>query len=330
VSKQSSSRPVKSWAVGCEDYLAHVAKIKTDFKDVLETDAAGAKPTISAAPTPSAAAPTLFGSLATPTPMKDAPLFGAFAAAKKDDDASKPAPATPSLFSLGGGAAKASTAPSTAAPSLFPAAASNPFGGGGGGGGAGASTPSLFTPAPSGGGAGAGAAPPTFGGFGIPPATGGTPVGGGDGDDDDEPARPPSPSVAAKEKTEDDTEDTLLKVKCKFFTKKDAADAWGDHGVNHLEFLKEKVAVDGVKRARVVCRNSIGKAVMNAGVYANMGVQVVEKKAPDGSVKKNGIIVQLFNAVEESAKTITLFRLGKEDDVVALKKLFEQSVAEMK
>jgi hypothetical protein len=56
----------------------------------------------------------------------------------------------------------------------------------------------------------------------------------------------------------------------------------------------------------------------------------VEKKAPDGSVKKNGIIVQLFNAVEESAKTITLFRLGKEDDVVALKKLFEQSVAEMK
>lgn len=100
--------------------------------------------------------------------------------------------------------------------------------------------------------------------------------------------------------------------------------------MNHLEFLKEKVAVDGVKRARVVCRNSIGKAVMNAGVYANMGVQVVEKKAPDGSVKKNGIIVQLFNAVEESAKTITLFRLGKEDDVVALKKLFEQSVAEMK
>lgn len=27
---------------------------------------------------------------------------------------------------------------------------------------------------------------------------------------------------------------------------------------------------DGVRRSRVLCRNSIGKAVMNAGVYTGM------------------------------------------------------------
>lgn len=85
----------------------------------------------------------------------------------------------------------------------------------------------------------------------------------------------------------------------------------------------------GVMRARVVCRNSIGKAVMNAGLYANMTVQITDKKAPDGSSKKSGIIVNLFNALEDSAKTITLIRLGKEEDVLNLQKLFEDNVRAM-
>jgi hypothetical protein len=63
---------------------------------------------------------------------------------------------------------------------------------------------------------------------------------------------------------------------------------------------------------------------MNAGLYANMSVQVVEKNG-----KKNGVIVNLFNAVEDSAKTITLIRLGKEEDVLALQKPFEDNVAAM-
>ena len=114
-----------------------------------------------------------------------------------------------------------------------------------------------------------------------------------------------------------------------------------------------------IRRSRIVCRNSIGKAVMNAGLYAQMSVQVIDKKSPDGSVKKTGIIVNLFNAVrvnalnflmttlpvskyfhvvklkrfflqvEDSVKQITLIRLGKEADVESLKNLFEKNVAEM-
>ena len=37
VNDQSGKRPIKSWAAGCQDYLKHIAQIKTDFKDVLET-----------------------------------------------------------------------------------------------------------------------------------------------------------------------------------------------------------------------------------------------------------------------------------------------------
>ena len=163
----------------------------------------------------------------------------------------------------------------------------------------------------------------------LPPAT---PAGANDEEEDEEAQRPPSPSYQEKVKSDDDLEETLLKVKCKFFTKKDAKDPWADHGVNHLEFLREKNAGDGeggVKRSRVVCRNSIGKAVMNAGLYANMSVQVVDKKMPDGSTKKNGIIVNLFNAVEENSKTITLIRLGKEEVVLNLQKLFEDNIEAM-
>jgi len=167
---------------------------------------------------------------------------------------------------------------------------------------------------------------PSSSSFMPPPTTpGGGAEGGGDGDDD-EPQRPPSPSYKEKVADESDHEVVLLKVKCKFFTKKENNDPWADHGVNYLEFLKEKVPGEGmtVKRSRIVCRNSIGKAVMNAGLYANMSVQVAAgKAAPDGSTKKAGIIVNLHNAVEDNVRTITLIRMGREEDVDALKNLIE-------
>ena len=153
---------------------------------------------------------------------------------------------------------------------------------------------------------------------------------GGGEDDDEEEQRPPSPSVKETERGEDDAEESLLKCECKYFAKAAVADAWGDRGKNTLEFLREKEASsNGVHRSRIVLRTSIGKAVLNAGLYKNMSVQVTEKKNPDGSMKKNGIIVQLFNAVEDSAKTIVLLRFAKEETVLQLQKLLEENVKAM-
>ena len=165
------------------------------------------------------------------------------------------------------------------------------------------------------------------GGFGGAPAP--AAAGGGE-DDDEEEQRPPSPSVKETERGEDDAEESLLKCECKYFAKAAVADAWGDRGKNTLEFLREKEASsNGVHRSRIVLRTSIGKAVLNAGLYKNMSVQVTEKKNPDGSMKKNGIIVQLFNAVEDSAKTIVLLRFAKEETVLQLQKLLEENVKAM-
>ena len=307
VQSQIGSRPVKSWAAGCQDYLKHIAQIKADFKDVLEAAPGVAKPAA-----PSAPAPLFGGAGAIPagTPMKENPLFAAPSPATGDK------PAAPPLFAGFGGTSAATAAPAAAAPSLFPNAASNPFSGG-----SAAPPPSLFggsAPAPAVGG---------FGGFGGAPAP--AAAGGGE-DDDEEEQRPPSPSVKETERGEDDAEESLLKCECKYFAKAAVADAWGDRGKNTLEFLREKEASsNGVHRSRLVLRTSIGKAVLNAGLYKNMSVQVTEKKNPDGSMKKNGIIVQLFNAVEDSAKTIVLLRFAKEETVLQLQKLLEENVKAM-
>ena len=306
VNDQSGKRPVKSWAAGCQDYLKHIAQIKNDFKDVLETAGDASK---SSGSTPMLGSP---GDIPAGTPMKANPLFGA--AATTPPKAAEPA--APSLF--GGFGASTAAAPVAVAEksSLFPNAASNPFGGG-----AAAPAPSLFG-AP-------GAPPPAFGGFGgfggAPISV--TPAAPADGEDDDEDvARPPSPSFKEKERGDEDDEECLLKAKVKFFTKKEAADAWGDRGVNNLEFLKAKAAVSGVHKCRVLIRNSIGKAVMNAGVYASMRVQATEKKLPDGSTKQNGIIVNFFNAAEENEKTITLIRMPEAEK---LHKLLEENAKAM-
>ena len=56
--------------------------------------------------------------------------------------------------------------------------------------------------------------------------------------------------------------------------------AWGDSGKNTLEFLEKEASSNGVHRSRIVLRTSIGKAVLNAGLYKNMSVQVTERKTP--------------------------------------------------
>ena len=309
VNDQSGKRPMKSWAAGCQDYLKHIAQIKTDFKDVLETAGDASKPSGS---TP------MFGGLGgipAGTPMKANPLFGA-APTPTPPKAAEPAAPPPSLFGGFGASTAAAPAPAAEKPSLFPNAASNPFGGG-----AAAPAPSLFG-AP-------GAPPPAFGGFG---GFGGAPISvtpaapAGGEDDEEEEARPPSPSFKEKECSDEDDEECLLKAKAKFFTKKEAADAWGDRGVNNLEFMKAKEAVGGVRKCRVLIRNSIGKAVMNAGVYASMRVQATEKKLPDGSTKQNGVIVNFFNAAEENEKTITLIRMPEAEK---LQKLLEENAKAM-
>ena len=88
VNDQSGKRPIKSWAAGCQDYLKHIAQIKTDFKDVLETAEDASKPSGS---TSMLGGP---GGIPAGTPMKANPLFGA--ATPTPPKAAEPA--APSLF----------------------------------------------------------------------------------------------------------------------------------------------------------------------------------------------------------------------------------------
>lgn len=180
---------------------------------------------------------------------------------------------------------------------------------------------SLFPPAAPGGG--------LFGNLGGVAPGGAAPTAAAaaataEDEDEDEPPRPSSPSYQANEATEDDNETVLLRVgKVKFHTKKDAADKnWADRGVNSFEFRREKTSgADGKHRCRVLMRNQIGKAVLNAGVYKGLSAQLTEKKQKDGSTIKNGLIATLFNAEEENTKTMVYLRFGKESDAVELQKL---------
>ena len=148
--------------------------------------------------------------------------------------------------------------------------------------------------------------------------------------DRDEPARPSSPSYQANEAVEDEKEVVLLRVgKVKFHTKKDAGDKnWADRGVNSFEFRREKAPSEGdVKRCRLLMRNTIGKAVLNAGLYPKMSSQLTEKKMKDGSAVQNGLIATVFNAEEENQKVMVYLRFGKESDAKELHKLISENVA---
>lgn len=197
----------------------------------------------------------------------------------------------------------------TAPGSIFGTLPTAPGGGSGSG--------SLFPPAASGGG--------LFGNLGgVAPGAGAAAAAAAEDEDEDEPPRPSSPSYQANQATEDENETVLLRVgKVKFHTKKDAADKnWADRGVNSFEFRREKASgADGKHRCRVLMRNQIGKAVLNAGVYKGLSAQLTEKKQKDGSTIKNGLIATLFNAEEENAKTMVYLRFGKESDAVELQKL---------
>ena len=203
----------------------------------------------------------------------------------------------------------------------------NPFGGG-----AVAAVPaagSIFGSLPTAPGSTFGA--PCGGGGGL--FGGGTAPGAGtaaDDEDEDEPARPSSPSYQANEAVEDEKEVVLLRVgKVKFHTKKDAGDKnWADRGVNSFEFRREKAPSEGdVKRCRLLMRNTIGKAVLNAGLYPKMSSQLTEKKMKDGSAVQNGLIATVFNAEEENQKVMVYLRFGKESDAKELHKLISENVA---
>lgn len=261
-------------------------KIKTrtqrDFADVLETD-----------DEPTATTTTTTKSATTkPAAIPASNPFGG-------PSAPAVAPAAGSIFG------SLPTAPG----SIFGTLPTAPGGGSGSG--------SLFPPAASGGG--------LFGNLGgVAPGAGAAVAAAAEDEDEDEPPRPSSPSYQANQATEDDNETVLLRVgKVKFHTKKDAADKnWADRGVNSFEFRREKASgADGKHRCRVLMRNQIGKAVLNAGVYKGLSAQLTEKKQKDGSTIKNGLIATLFNAEEENAKTMVYLRFGKESDAVELQKL---------
>ena len=82
-----------------------------------------------------------------------------------------------------------------------------------------------------------------------------------------------------------------------------------------------------MKRCRLLMRNTIGKAVLNAGLYPKMSSQLTEKKMKDGSAVQNGLIATVFNAEEENQKVMVYLRFGKESDAKELHKLISENVA---
>ena len=201
-------------------------------------------------------------------------------------------------------------------------AKSNPFAAGGGSGGA----PSLFPPV---GGAKSASnnpfAPSTtaFGGGGGSTALPKFPAGGAaaqqakEEENDEEPERPPSPSTAEATGEDDNEFVDMEKQKVKLYVKKEASEPWADRGVNRLQFRREKEGAKGA--CRILMRTSIGKAVINANLYDNMSVTFAEQKdKKDGSMKKTGVILTIFNACENSEKQIVLLKLGSQEAVEEL------------
>lgn len=201
-------------------------------------------------------------------------------------------------------------------------AKSNPFAVGGSGGGA----PSLFPPV---GGAKSASnnpfAPSTtaFGGGGGSTAFPKFPAGGAaaqqakEEENDEEPERPPSPSTVEATGEDDNEFVDMEKQKVKLYVKKEASEPWADRGVNRLQFRREKEGAKGA--CRILMRTSIGKAVINANLYDNMSVTFAEQKdKKDGSMKKTGVILTIFNACENSEKQIVLLKLGSQEAVEEL------------
>ena len=141
-----------------------------------------------------------------------------------------------------------------------------------------------------------------------------------DGGDDEEPERPPSPSTLETNNCEDEKEFVdMEKLKVKLYVKKNVADPWSDRGVNKLQFRREK---EGSGTCRILMRTSIGKAVLNANMYENVSVSFAEQKDKrDGSIKKIGVILTIFNACENNEKQIIFLKLGSTDAVEELQRL---------
>ena len=136
-------------------------------------------------------------------------------------------------------------------------------------------------------------------------------------EDDEEPERPPSPSTAEATGEDDKEFVDMEKQKVKLYVKKEASEPWADRGVNRLQFRREKGDAKGA--CRILMRTSIGKAVVNAKLYDNMSVTFAEQKdKKDGSMKKTGVILTIFNACENSEKQIVLLKLGSQEAVEEL------------
>jgi len=136
-------------------------------------------------------------------------------------------------------------------------------------------------------------------------------------EDDEEPERPPSPSTAEATGEDDKEFVDMEKQKVKLYVKKEASEPWADRGVNRLQFRREKEGTKGA--CRILMRTSIGKAVINANLYDNMSVTFAEQKdKKDGSMKKTGVILTIFNACDNSEKQIVLLKLGSQEAVEEL------------
>lgn len=261
----------RSWVEGCQDYVKHVRKLMSDFKDVFEEEQ---------------------GEAAKNNDNDDSDDSD-----DSDDDGQPktsifgnlPKPGT--AFGIGGGAS-----------SLFPPAggaktsSNNPF------------APSAATTTAFGG------STTTFPKF---PAGGALAQQAKEEEDDEEPERPPSPSTAEATGEDDKEFVDMEKQKVKLYVKKEASEPWADRGVNRLQFRREKEGTKGA--CRILMRTSIGKAVINANLYDNMSVTFAEQKdKKDGSMKKTGVILTIFNACDNSEKQIVLLKLGSQEAVEEL------------
>ena len=84
---------------------------------------------------------------------------------------------------------------------------------------------------------------------------------------------------------------------------------------NRLQFRREKKG----PKARVTATNIHWKTVINANLYDNKSVTIAEQKdKKEGSMKKTGVILTIFNACENSEKQIVLLKLGSQEAVEEL------------
>eukprot|EP00903_Cladosiphon_okamuranus_P012749 g11919.t1 len=114
-----------------------------------------------------------------------------------------------------------------------------------------------------------GASPATFNGFKVPAGVAiPPPAAAGNTAADEEDAMPKEDPSKLERAPGEENEEVVGQFRAKLFRFKSSEKAWGDMGVGMLRLMKHTTN----DSRRMVLRNDMGKVILNAAVYAGMGV----------------------------------------------------------